>query len=113
MKIQETYYSSHSFKKIQLTKNEKKIAGELLAEISTCTSQQKANKIKNELLELFDKHIKKEVNSYIRTITHQEDYLQSLYLKFFELVDNIQAKTSNDEVQIEEELKNESSTITF
>jgi cell division protein FtsZ len=30
-----------------------------------------------------------------------------------EMLDNIQAKTSNDEVQIEEELKNESSTITF
>ena len=30
-----------------------------------------------------------------------------------EMLDNIQAKTSNDEAQIEEELKNESSTITF
>ena len=80
-----------NFKMIQLSKIEQENATKLLNQIATGTIEAKENKLKNDILKIFDKHLKKE--AYLKTKSSnfysRKDFLQNIYLCFFEKIEEL------------------------
>ena len=87
MRIVEQKHNSINFKKIQLQKVEQEKAAKLLESLHTAKSSEISQKIKYELFNIFDKHLQNEANKFLNNIfINRDDFLQTLYLKFFEYI---------------------------
>ena len=78
-----------SFKKIQLKKAEKDAVFSILKEVSTTTSTDKINRLREHLLSIYNDYLQKESLKYSFSYVHSSDFLQSLYLKFLSLFESI------------------------
>ena len=64
MQISKLQTQNPNFKSINLSKVEKATARSLLSQLNVEVNEFKQQKIKTEIFNLFDKHIKKEVSKY-------------------------------------------------
>lgn len=88
MQISNLQTQNPNFKSINLSKVEKATAKSLLSQLNVEVNEFKQQKIKTEIFNLFDKHIKKEVSKYEHSKTYiYEDLLQKMYSTLFELVE--------------------------
>ncbi len=92
MEIQKISRDSINFKKIQLNKAEQKKAFDLLINLTKTDVSSKVDKIKFDIFELFDPHLQKEAFSTSAKFVFGKDFLQTLYLKFFELLEKVKEK---------------------
>ena len=91
-----------SFGSINLTQQEKEKSDLLLGQIH---HTKRKDKIKMELLDVFDQHIKKEAKIKSGNIFHGEDFLQKMYLTFFEAIENIKQISTDALVEILDDFK--------
>ena len=91
MEIQKISRDSINFKKIQLNKAEQKKAFDLLTNLTKTDVSSKVDKIKFDIFELFDPHLQKEAFSTSAKFVFGKDFLQTLYLKFIELLEKVNA----------------------
>lgn len=82
-----------NFKRIQLSNADEKKVLKKLSTLSKSSSVDKIHSIKIDLFEIFDSHFQNELSHYSRLYTHKDDFLQGIYLRFFELLGDIQEKT--------------------
>ena len=97
-----------SFGSIDLTQQEKEKSDLLLGQIH---HTKRKDKIKIELLDVFDKHIKKEAEIKSGNIFHGEDFLQKMYLTFFEAIENIKQISTDVLVKILDDFKPENEDL--
>lgn len=83
-----THNNNIVFQKIQLENEENRTATELLNTLYN--DEAKAETAKSDLFNIYDKHITKEVAGRSKHYVNKDDYLQNIYLSFFELLDKIQ-----------------------
>ena len=107
MRILEIRENQINFKKIQLSKVEQEKAAKLLADLPSITVPSSIEKIKLKLFDIFDSHLQKEASRRSKKFVHKEDFLQTLYLKFFEFLDLIKEKTifPEDFINLLDEIK--------
>ena len=96
MLLQRNYNYSVSFTGINLNDKEKEKTDVLLKQLEISSNR---GKIKTELLDIFDKHIKKEAESKSSAYFYIKDYLQKMYLAFFDAIEN--SKQLSSELLIE------------
>ena len=89
MKVLNQNSNITTFKQIQLSKIEQEKTLNLLKNLADDVLMPKYEKIKIELFDIFDKHIQNEVGKHSSIYISKEDFLQTVYLKFFELIENI------------------------
>ena len=92
MKVLNQNSNTTTFKRIQLSKIEQEKTLNLLKNLADEVHIPKYEKIKIQLFDIFDKHIQNEVNKHNNIYISKEDFLQTVYLKFFELIENIKEK---------------------
>ncbi len=94
MQISKIPCSNLSFKAISLNQDESRCVDELLTDLYCEKSLKKQEKTKLDLFTIYDFHIKKEASerAFSRVHISEIDYMQNLYLKLFELIEN--AKSS-------------------
>ena len=68
--------------------SEKQKSDTLLQKLIT-SSEAEADNIKFQLYELYDKHLQKEVETKTKWYHLKEDFAQEIFLKFFEILENI------------------------
>ena len=86
MIVSKKEYTPLTFKKIQLSQAETKAASMLFQDLSKKPELINTESFKLKIFNIFNKHLKKEVTHYSEKYIWKEDFLQSLYLKFFELL---------------------------
>ena len=87
-----TTKSSMSFQKIQLKNAEQELATALLNDLTKSKNKNNIEIIKNRLFEIFDKYFRAELGKYSKVYTHKDDFLQGIYLRFFEKLENVEKK---------------------
>lgn len=99
MKIERPVNSinSISFKAISLNKDETKRTDDLLRAINDPAQKQQS---KLELFDIFDKHLQNEAKTKSKGLYYHEDFLQRLYMLFFESLENIKALTTDKLLEI-------------
>lgn len=96
MKITSSNVNLINFTAINLQAKEKSKADKLIAQLPDTKNR---DNIKLELLDLFDKHIQKEAALKSKW-TSFDDYLQKMYLNFFEAIENIKNLTTQKLIDI-------------
>ena len=92
MHIQKIDSYKTSFKRIKLTQAEEKLVSNMLNELSSKKSVSSIDNIKMDIFEFFDSFFQKELLKFSKLYTHKDDFLQGIYLRFFELLDTAQGK---------------------
>ena len=77
-----------NFKSIDLIETEKQKSDALLQKLIT-TPEQEADSVKFQLYELYDKHLQKEIEAKTKWYHLKEDFAQEMFLKFFEVLEDI------------------------
>ncbi len=98
---------SINFTSINLAEQEKEKSDELIFKIR---EEKDKDKLKSELLDVFDKHIKKEAEIKSKGTYYLEDVLQKMYLNFFEALENVKDITTEKLVEILNKTKPETIT---
>lgn len=89
MQIQEVKTPQISFQNIQLTKVEQVRSNKLLAQLANGKNKEELQNIKMTLFEIFDKKFQYELTKYSSKYHYKDDFIQRLYLKFFEMLEQI------------------------
>ena len=80
-----------SFKAIKLSDSERKKSEELMRSLVS-SSELESDTIKLQIYELYDKHLQKEADLKLKRYHFKEDFMQEMFLKFFEMLENIRKK---------------------
>lgn len=86
-----------AFQAIQLNKDETKRADDLLLSMNSSAPKEQA---KLELFDIFDKYIQSEAKTRAGVLYYQEDFLQRLYVTFFESLEAIKPLTTDKLLEI-------------
>ncbi len=92
MKIVSENYKKTGFKKAQIVKADREVALKLLQNISQQPTSSVLENNQIELWNIFSKFFQEKINKYSSNYVSKNDYLQSLNLKFFELLNDIKEK---------------------
>lgn len=97
MRILSTSKNLISFSAISLNQEEKEKADTLISQFQMSKNK---DKLKYDLLEIFDSHIQKDSVDKSKGIYYIEDFLQTMYLNFFEAIENIKELSTQRLVDI-------------
>lgn len=96
MQIKPLNQNSISFKRIELNDSEQSKSLQLFDRLAKNNSEAEASNIVGEIFDIFQKHIEREAEIKGKKMhVLKEDYLQSLYLKFFENLKLVTEKSMN------------------
>ena len=90
-----------SFKAIQLNNTEKEKAKLVFDAFKSDSTERQEQTLKNDLLQIFDKHLQQEALKKSYLCQDKENYLQNLYLHFFETIEHIKSKANSLDLLIE------------
>ena len=92
MQIYKTQNNYINFKRVQLSQIEEQKALKMLSKLAGNKVENEIEILKFNLFEMFDSHFQNELSNYSNLYTHKEDFIQGIYLRFFELLTGIQEK---------------------
>ena len=95
-------YTPLTFKKIQLSQAEAKATSILFEDLTKKPELINSESFKLKIFNIFNKHLKNEVAHYSEKFVWKEDFLQSLYLKFFELLSKLTISQLNTDSFVED-----------
>ena len=87
MKINFDIKLNTSFNAIYLTKDEKLTAIRLFRKYNAPISEKESKQLKLDIFEIFNPHLKKLAEQKTKQFVNKEDFLQNIYLKFFEFLE--------------------------
>lgn len=87
-----------SFKAIELKPPEKEKSDKILGKMKLSSSE--SNDLSYKLFNIFDKQIQKEASQKSGKVFYQEDFLQKMYLTFFETIQDVKELTTEKLIEI-------------